>query len=76
MKDNTDNPKRREKRIFITLLIVSLVLLATAVTGIVFSFIYIENLGLYQSLITGGAMVILVVFAVLTTVWYNKAYKD
>lgn len=68
--------KNSAKTIFIILLICSAVILATAITGMVFTFIYISYLGLYQSLIIGGIMIILVAMTVVTTVWYNKAFRS
>ena len=62
----------KDKKIFKALLITSLVYFVLAVIGIVFSFVYISNLGLYQSLIISSVMVVLLVLAIFTTLYYNR----
>lgn len=68
--------KRKAKRNFIIFLITFITLIIVAIVGFVFAFYYIETLGLYTALIIGGGMAVLVALSVLTTVWYNRAYKD
>ena len=68
--------KVKDKSTFVKLLVCSIIYLVLATTGIVFSFIYISTLGLFQPLIVFAAVVILIVLATLTTIEYNKVYKD
>lgn len=71
-----NNPQKKAKKIFILLLITSILMVAGVVVGLVFSFIYIKKLELYQSLITGGAMLYLIPWAVATVIWYKKAFQE
>lgn len=69
MKDIT-----KQKNVFRFMLILTTLALAAVVTLIVFSFLAVDTLGLWQCLLIGVMMVVLVVLTTITVVTGLNAY--
>lgn len=69
MKEIKDK-KRYSKSSFVIPVIVSLFVLLIAIFAIVVSFIFVEDLELYQALVVGISMLVIV----LCTVWTMNCY--
>ncbi len=71
-----DKTKLTPKNKFVFWLILLLISLAIVITLIVFSFVFIEELGLLSCLFVGIGMAVLIVLSVYTTLSGIKAYRD
>lgn len=70
-----DKSKLTPKGIFKFWLILSLVALAIVITLIVFSFVFINDIGLLSCLFVGIGMAVLIALTVFTTLSGLKAYR-